>query len=253
MAADAELTRLYAEKARVQASIDQIEADNTVQGSFGDVNIRRNEIRELNAQRDRVNARIQMRIGQLLKVRSPIWGSVIRATRCPPDGVDTHLGNYEIDAADLEPSEMSGGDDGDMDMNGGDMTPVDPNTLTSYFAAVDAPSDIATPEADVAALFTPAAFQAGTSFMGRDVEPPGNYDARKVEGFAVHPDLAFTHVIASPNALRQDVTSFYVRQSDVEIGGQTYHRFLAVRPGNWQNPTPDFLPTFNLHFRLEDN
>ena len=137
--------------------------------------------------------------------------------------------------------------------NGGDMTPVDPNTLTSYFAAVDAPLDIATPEADVAALFTPAAFQAGTSFMGRDVEPPGNYVSRKVEGFAIHPDLAFTHVIASPNTLRQDVTAFYVRKSNVVINGQTYHRYLAVRPGNWQNAVPDFLPVFNLHFRLEDN
>ena len=44
MAADAELTRLLAEKAAIQKSIAQIEADNTVQGSFGDVNIRRNEI-----------------------------------------------------------------------------------------------------------------------------------------------------------------------------------------------------------------
>ena len=138
-------------------------------------------------------------------------------------------------------------------MNGGDMTPVDPNTLTSYFAAVDAPADTSTPEADVAALFTPAAFQAGTSFMGRDVEPPGNYDVQKVEGFAIHPDLSFTHVIASPNAIRQDVTSFYVRKSDVEFGGQTYRRYLAVRPGNWPTATPDFLPVFNLHFRLEDN
>ena len=38
------------------------------------------------------------------------------------------------------------------------------------------------------------------------------------------------------------------------INGQAYHRYLAVRPGNWQNSNvPDVLPVFNLHFRLEDN
>ena len=100
MAADAELTRLIAEKARVQKSIKQIEDDNTVQGSFEDISIRRNELRELNAQRDRINVRIQRRKGQLLKLRDPIWGSVIRATRCPPDGVDTQLGDYTIDETD---------------------------------------------------------------------------------------------------------------------------------------------------------
>ena len=85
MAADAELTRLLDEKTRVQASIDQIEADNTVQGSFGDVSVRRNELRELNAQRDRLNLRIQMRKGQLLKEGSPIWNSHVRVTRKRPD------------------------------------------------------------------------------------------------------------------------------------------------------------------------
>ena len=246
MATDAELTRLLAEKPRVQASIDQIEADNTVQGSFGDVSIRRNELRELNAQRDRINVRIQMRKGQLLGEKSPIWGSTVRAKRQKSSSTSSQS------SVDDDSGDVNGGD-GNGDMNGGDMTPVDPNTLTSYFAAVDAPADTDTPEADVAALFTPAAFQAGTSFMGRDVEPPGNYAVQKVEGFAIHPDLPFTHVIASPNTLRQDVTSFYVRKSDVEVGGQTYHRYLAVRPGNWPTATPDFLPVFNLHFRLEDN
>ena len=42
MATDAELTRLIAEKAAIQASIAQMEDDNTVQGSFADVEIRRN-------------------------------------------------------------------------------------------------------------------------------------------------------------------------------------------------------------------
>lgn len=85
MAADAELTRLIAEKARVQKSIDQIEDDNTVAGAFGDVNIRRNELSELNAMRDRLNVRIQRRKGQLLGTRDPVWGSVIRVTRDPDD------------------------------------------------------------------------------------------------------------------------------------------------------------------------
>ena len=81
MATDAELTRLIAEKAAIQASIAQMEADNTVQGSFGDVEIRRNELSELNAQRDRVNVRIQRRKGQLLGQRDPVWGSVVRGGR----------------------------------------------------------------------------------------------------------------------------------------------------------------------------
>ena len=81
MATDAELTRLIAEKAAIQASIAQMEADNTVQGSFGDVEIRRNELSELNAQRDRVNVRIQRRKGQLLSQRDPVWGSVVRGGR----------------------------------------------------------------------------------------------------------------------------------------------------------------------------
>ena len=105
MAQDAELVRLIAEKARVQASIDQIEADNTVQGSFADVNIRRNEIKELEDQRNRINVRIQRRKGQVLNLRDPVWGSVIRATRQPPDGLDTQLGDYTIDEADLEPAD----------------------------------------------------------------------------------------------------------------------------------------------------
>ena len=109
MAADAELTRLIAEKVRVQASIDQIEADNTVQGSFGDVSIRRNEIKDLEDQRARVNVRIQRRKGQLLGLRDPVWGSVVRATRRPPDGIDLLVGDYETDETDLGPSDMSGG------------------------------------------------------------------------------------------------------------------------------------------------
>ena len=253
MAADAELTRLIAEKATVQTSIDQLVGDNTSGGSFGDVSIRRLELAELNKHRDRLNVRIRMRQGQLLKERSPIWGSVIRATRCPPDDLDDSC--YDDSATTPETPVDPG--DGDMAEPETPLEPsmpeIDPSTLTSYFVAVDSPADTATPEDDVASLFTPAAFQAGVSFTGRDVEPPGNYDVRKVEGLAIHPDLPFTHIIAAPNALRQDVTSFYVRKSDVEIGGQTYRRYLAVRPGNWQNPTPDFLPTFNLHFRLEDN
>ena len=113
MAADAELTRLIAEKARVQKSIDQIEEDNTVQGSFGDINIRRNELRELNAQRDRINVRIQRRKGQLLNLRDPVWGSVIRATRKPPSGVDTLLGDYGAD-----PSAVPGASEGALLLEG---------------------------------------------------------------------------------------------------------------------------------------
>ena len=88
MAADAELTRLIAEKAAVQRAIDQIEADNTVSGSFGDVSVRRNELAELNRQRDRINVRIRMRQAQLLKMGSPIWNSHIRATRQRPEELD---------------------------------------------------------------------------------------------------------------------------------------------------------------------
>ena len=84
MAADAELTRLLAEKAAVQASIDQIEADNTVAGAFGDVSVRRNELRELNAQRDRINLHIRMREAVLLDEPSPVWGSVVQVTRQRP-------------------------------------------------------------------------------------------------------------------------------------------------------------------------
>ena len=81
MAIDAELRRLIREKAAIQAAIDQMEDDNTVQGSFADVEIRRVELRTLNCQRDRVNARIQQRKAQLIGARSPTWGSVIRARR----------------------------------------------------------------------------------------------------------------------------------------------------------------------------
>ena len=81
MAIDAELRRLTREKATIQAAIEQMEDDNTVQGSFGDVEVRRNELRTLNCQRDRVNARIQQRKGQLIGARSPTWGSVVRAVR----------------------------------------------------------------------------------------------------------------------------------------------------------------------------
>lgn len=88
MAADAELTRLLAEKAAVQAAIDQIVGDNASSGSFGDVSVRRVELRELNQQRDRVNVRIQMRKAQLLGEPSPIWGSVVRATTQQPDAYD---------------------------------------------------------------------------------------------------------------------------------------------------------------------
>ena len=81
MAIDGELRRLTREKATIQAAIDQMEDDNTVQGSFADVEVRRNELRTLNCQRDRVNARIQRRKGQLLELRDPVWGSVVRASR----------------------------------------------------------------------------------------------------------------------------------------------------------------------------
>ena len=76
---DRELQRLIAEKTAIQAAIDQIEDDNTVQGSFGDVAIVRVELRKLNCQRDRINARIQQRKAQLLRLPSPTWGSVLRA------------------------------------------------------------------------------------------------------------------------------------------------------------------------------
>ena len=84
MAQDAELRRLTREKATIQAAIDQIQDDNTVQGSFGDVSIRRVELRKLNRQRDRVNTRIQRRKGQLLNLPDPVWGSVMRPSRTPP-------------------------------------------------------------------------------------------------------------------------------------------------------------------------
>ena len=98
-------------------------------------------------------------------------------------------------------------------MNGGDMTPVDPNTLTSYFAAVDAPAGhrpLRRP------MWRPSSPQPhsrrephswGGTWSRRATTSPS-----KVEGFAIHPDLAFTHLIASPNALRQDVTAFYVQE-----------------------------------------
>ena len=85
MPADAELTRLLAEKAAVQTAIDQIVGDNTTGGSFGDVSVRRVELRELNQQRDRVNLRIQQRKAELLALPSPVWGSVVRPTSQQPD------------------------------------------------------------------------------------------------------------------------------------------------------------------------
>ena len=85
MPADAELTRLLAKKAAVQAAIDQIVGDNTTGGSFGDVSVRRVELRELNAQLDLANLHIQQRKSELLNLPSPVWGSVVRPTTQKPD------------------------------------------------------------------------------------------------------------------------------------------------------------------------
>ena len=250
--ADAKIKTMRAELAAIDASILEIEKDNSESLSYEDWEVNRVKLAILKRERHALNLRIQERVARL-SGRSYVFGRYLERVRSYDD-----VKEVEAEDGDTIAETPLGPSDGDMTvletpLEPSDMTPVDPITLTSYFVAVDAPSDTGTPEDDVAALFTPAAFQAGVSFMGRDVQPPGNYTSSKVEGFAVHPDLSFTHIIASPNALRQDVTSFYLRKADIDIGGQTYHRYLALRPGNWQLPVPDFLPMFNLHFVLEDN
>ena len=251
--ADAKIKTMRAELAAIDASILEIEKDNSESLSYEDWQVNRVRLETLKRERHDLNLRIQNRVARL-SGRSYVFGRYLERVRSYDD---LDAVRDDGDGGDATPETPVDPGDGDITEPETPLEPsmpgIDPSTLTSYFVAVDAPADTATPEDDVASLFTPAAFQAGVSFTGRDVEPPGNYDVRKVEGLAIHPDLPFTHIIASPNALRQDVTSFYVRKSDVEIGGQTYPRFLAVRPGNWQNSTPDFLPLFNLHFRLEDN
>ncbi len=84
MTRDAELQRLIDERNSIQRAIDEIVDENTTGGSFLDFSIRRNDLATLNAQRDRINVRIRQRQGVLLKLPSPVWGSVVRITRSRP-------------------------------------------------------------------------------------------------------------------------------------------------------------------------
>ena len=81
MAVDKGLRRVIAEQATIQAAIDQLEDDNTIQGSFGDVEIRRVELRTLNCQRGRVNARAQQRKASCWPRRPGRLGRALRWVR----------------------------------------------------------------------------------------------------------------------------------------------------------------------------
>ena len=219
MAADAELTRLIAEKARIQASIDQIEADNTVQGSFGDVNVRRNEIKELEDQRNRINLRIQRRKGQLLKLRDPVWGSVIRATRQPPDGLDTQLGDYTIGETDLDPAGMGGGDTPETPLV--PSHPVHTGTHRRYLGWSDDVS-IAATDFTAAAVFT------------SDVLTVPARTANGYLWFATDEDVGFPDsLIVSTNPVINQITFYLEGVVPVMFAGVDY--VLGVNP-NLLNP-----------------
>ena len=108
---------------------------------------------------------------------------------------------------------------------------VEPDSL-KYFAAIPAPTDLSTPADEVAALFDPAAFLAGTSFTGLRITV-GGYAVESVEGFAVPATFDFTALIAEPDALPQNVTTRFPRQTDIVIDGETYRRYIAVSSFEW--------------------
>ena len=88
MPRDAELQRLIDERGSIQRSIDEVTEENTTGGSFLDFSIRRNDLTTLNRQRDRINLRIRQRQAEILDLPSPIWGSVVQATRRRPSAYD---------------------------------------------------------------------------------------------------------------------------------------------------------------------
>ena len=72
-------------------------------------------------------------------------------------------------------------------------------TTTKYFAYVDAPLDLATPVADVVALFTDAVWLAGAAFTGLRFTAPTHIN-ESIYGVLVEDAFSFTSIIASPDS-----------------------------------------------------
>ena len=106
---------------------------------------------------------------------------------------------------------------------------------TKYFAYVDAPLDLATPVADIVALFTDAVWLGGAAFTGLRFTAPTHIN-ESIYGVLVEDAFSFTSIIASPDSgIPQDVTSQYTDQDTVTLNRTLYRKWVMTSSGNWRH------------------